>query len=66
MQLNPLTAPAATIMDPVGAYQNFKDYVFDPTDPMDYATLPLYLAGPLGAGVNKVLKARRIAKKFQS
>ena len=64
MQLNPLTAPAATMIDPVGAYQNFKNYIFDPTDPMDYATLPLYLAGPLGGIANKALKARRITKNI--
>ena len=46
-----------------GFKQQFKDYVFDYTDPMDYATLPLYLAGPLGAGAARGIKGARIANK---
>ena len=43
--------------------QGFKDYIFDYTDPYEYATLPLYAAGPLGAVANKAIKAGRIANK---
>ena len=56
--------PVSTVMDPVGAYQDFKNYIFDPTDPSDWKTLPLYLAGPLGGIANKALKARRITKNI--
>tara|TARA_Y100001938_G_scaffold141641_1_gene211723 strand:+ start:96 stop:1025 length:930 start_codon:yes stop_codon:yes gene_type:complete len=42
-----------------------KNYIFDYTDPMDYATLPLYAAGPLGGAANKALKARRVAKNIK-
>ena len=45
--------------------QGFKDYIFDYTDPYDYATLPLYAAGPLGAVANKSIKAARIANKIK-
>ena len=42
----------------------FKDYIFDYTDPVDYLTLPLYLAGPFGAAGAKGIKALRTAKKI--
>ena len=41
-----------------------KDYIFDYTDPVEYATLPLYLAGPAGAAANKSIKAGRVANKI--
>ena len=67
IQFNPLTAPGSKniIMDPMGAYEKLTDYIFDPTDPMDYLTLPLYAAGPLGGAANKALKARRVAKNIK-
>ena len=43
--------------------QNFKDYIFDYEDPYEYATLPLYAAGPAGIYANRVIKAKRIADK---
>ena len=46
-----------------GFKQQFKDYIFDYEDPMDYATLPLYFAGPLGAGAARGIKGARIANK---
>ena len=47
-----------------GLNQQFKDYVFDYNDPIEYATLPLYLAGPFGAAANKSIKAGRVANKI--
>jgi len=44
--------------------EQFKDYIFDYTDPIEYATLPLYLAGPAGAAANKSIKAARVANKI--
>ena len=41
-----------------------KDYIFDYTDPVEYATLPLYLAGPAGYAANRSIKAARIANKI--
>ena len=41
-----------------------KEYIFDYTDPYEYATLPLYLAGPAGAAANRSIKAARIANKI--
>ena len=49
----------ARISDPY----SFKEYGFDYTDPYEYATLPLYAAGPIGAAANKGIKAARIANK---
>jgi hypothetical protein len=43
--------------------QNFKDYIFDYEDPYEYATLPLYAAGPAGIIANRTIKAKRIADK---
>ena len=43
--------------------QNFKDYIFDYEDPYEYATLPLYAAGPAGMYANRAIKAKRIADK---
>ena len=40
-----------------------KDYIFDYTDPYEWATLPLYAAGPFGAAANRGIKAARIANK---
>ena len=45
--------------------EQFKDYIFDYTDPIEYATLPLYLAGPAGAAANKGIKAARVANKIK-
>jgi hypothetical protein len=41
----------------------FKENIFDYTDPMEYATLPLYFAGPIGAGAARSIKGARIANK---
>ena len=46
-----------------GFKEQFKDYVFDYTDPVDYATAPLYFAGPIGAGAARSIKGARIANK---
>ena len=43
--------------------QNFKDYIFDYEDPYEYATLPLYAAGPAGIIANRTIKAKKIADK---
>ena len=43
--------------------ENFKDYIFDYEDPYEYATLPLYAAGPAGIYANRAIKAKRIADK---
>ena len=36
--------------------ENFKDYIFDYTDPSEYATLPLYALGPAGIVTGKLLE----------
>ena len=41
----------------------FKENIFDYEDPMEYATLPLYFAGPTGIAANRAIKAGRIANK---
>ena len=64
MKFMPMGSSISAAMDPVGSYENFRDYIFDPTDPIDYVTAPLYLAGPLGGAANKALKARRVAKNI--
>lgn len=46
-----------------GFKEQFKDYVFDYTDPVDYATAPLYFAGPIGAVAARSIKGARIANK---
>tara|TARA_R110000765_G_scaffold40975_1_gene87659 strand:- start:231 stop:2945 length:2715 start_codon:yes stop_codon:yes gene_type:complete len=43
--------------------KDFKDYIFDYTDPYEYATLPLYALGPAGIYANKAIKAGRVANK---
>ena len=43
--------------------QDFKDYVFDPTDPVDVLTAPLYAAGPAGIAANRAIKTGRVANK---
>ena len=43
--------------------ENFKDYIFDYTDPVDIATLPLYALGPAGIAANRAIKAGRAANK---
>lgn len=43
--------------------QNFKDYIFDYEDPYEYATLPLYAAGPAGIIANRTIKVKKIADK---
>tara|TARA_R100000734_G_scaffold16826_2_gene12979 strand:- start:401 stop:2041 length:1641 start_codon:yes stop_codon:yes gene_type:complete len=43
--------------------ENFKDYIFDYTDPVDIATLPLYALGPAGIAANRAIKAGRVANK---
>ena len=43
--------------------ENFKDYIFDYTDPSEYATLPLYALGPAGIAANRAIKAGRVANK---
>ena len=51
------------IQDPEYAERIIKENVFDPEDPLDYATLPLFFAGPLGAGAKRAIKFGRTAQK---
>ena len=46
-----------------GFKQDFKDYVFDPTDPVDVLTAPLYALGPAGIAANRAIKTGRVANK---
>ena len=46
-----------------GFKEQFKDYVFDYTDPVDYATAPLYFAGPIGAGAARSIKGAELQTK---
>ena len=47
-----------------GVSQFIKDFIVDYEDPSDIALMSLYLAGPLGVGVNRGIKALRTAKKL--
>ena len=69
---NPIYGAYKYYQDPEETKETFKeahdfgkDYIFDYTDPIEYATLPLYLAGPAGAAANRSIKAARIANKIK-
>ena len=47
-----------------GVSQFIKDFIVDYEDPSDIALMSLMLAGPLGVGVNRGIKALRTAKKL--
>jgi len=60
--IDPGLGAAVRDRDPLIDKQTIKDYVFDYTDPSEYAMLPLLLAGPLGVGASRGIKALKIAR----
>jgi hypothetical protein len=60
--IDPGLGAAVRDRDPLIDKQTIKDYVFDYTDPSEYAMLPLLLAGPLGVAASRGIKSLKIAK----
>ena len=60
--IDPGLGAAVRDRDPLIDKQTIKDYVFDYTDPSEYAMLPLLFAGPLGIAASRGIKGLKIAR----